>query len=116
MALSDPQSVTFGSVATSLPRTSTSTDQSTYTKADQTTVLTVAHSYGRRNRRLVRLQTSKITTDPLLTGQNINVGASARVVLDTPSSGFTVVEMENLLDALATWVKANKAKIVGGEN
>lgn len=116
MALSDPQKATFGSKEITLPRTSTASDQSAYTSADRTTALTVAHSYARRTRRMARLQTSKITTDPLLTGQNINVGASVRVVLDAPQSGFTAVELEELLGALATWITAEKAKFVGGEN
>lgn len=115
MALNDPQVLTLDSAKT-LPRTSTGSDQSAYTSADQSVSLFVGHQYGRRVRRTSRATISKITTDPLLTGQNIRVSASARVVLDAPASGFSAEELETLLEGLATWIVAQKAKIVGGEN
>lgn len=120
MALNEPQSVTLATIAQSLPRTSTGTNTSTYTKEDGTVVLTVAHAYARRIRRTARLTTNKITTDPLITAQNVRVNATCYVVLDVPVAGFSSAEQKDLLLALATWLSAttgaNAGKLVGGEN
>lgn len=120
MALADPQSVTIGGTANTLPRTSTSANASSYTKDDGATALTVSHSYGRRIRRTASITSNKITADPLITGQNVRVNARAYVVLDAPVAGFTAAEQKDLLLAIATWLSAstgaNATKLVGGEN
>lgn len=120
MALADPQSITIGGSAASLPRTATGDNRSKYTKADSSVGLLVSHQYGRRTRRTARIDTTKITVDPLITGANVRVSASAYVVLDVPPAGFSADEQKDLLLAIATWLSAstgaNAAKLVGGEN
>ncbi len=120
MALADPQSLTVNGSAASLPRTSTGANSSSYTKDDQTVAFNVSHQYGKRLRRTARVTSNKITTDPLLTGVNTRVSASAYIVLDVPTSGFTAAEQKELLLAIATWLSAstgaNAVKLVGGEN
>lgn len=120
MALADPQSVTIGGGASSLARTSTGANQSVYTKADGSAGLYVSHTYGKRTRRMAKVTSTKITTDPLLTGQNVRVSASAHIVLDVPPAGFSAEEQKELLLAVATWLSAgsaaNAVKLVGGEN
>lgn len=120
MALADPQSVTVGGSAKSLPRTSTGVNASTYTSNDSAVQLLVSHQYGRRNRRTARVTSTKITTDPLNTTANVRVSMSAYVVLDVPPTGFTAAEQKEILLAIATWLSAssgaNSDKLVGGEN
>lgn len=120
MALADPQSLTVGGSAASLPRISTGINTSTYSKADSTAAFSVAHSYGKRTRRTARVTSNKITTDPLVSAQNVRVSASAYVVLDVPVAGFSAAEQKELLVAIATWLSAssgaNADKLVGGEN
>lgn len=120
MALADPQSVTVGGSAATLARTSTGTNTSSYSKDDGTVLMSVAHNYGRRYRRTARITSNKIATDPLITGVNVRLSASAYVVLDVPSSGFSALEQKELLLAIATWLSAstgaNATKLVGGEN
>lgn len=120
MALADPQSVTIGAATTPLPRVSTGTNTSSYSSNDSAVQVLVSHTYGRRIRRIAKVTTTKITTDPLISGQSIRVSASAHVVLDVPPAGFTAVEMKDLLVGIATWVTAasaaNAVKLVGGEN
>lgn len=119
MALADPQSITIGTALT-LPRTSTGANSSSYTKDDQTVRFDVAHQYGKRVRRTARVTSNKITTDPLITGQNVRLSASVYVVLDVPVSGFTAAEQKDLLLSISTWLSAstgaNSVKLVGGEN
>lgn len=120
MALADPQSITVGGSAKSLPRTSTGINQSSYTTADGTAAFLVSHQYGRRNRRTARVTSTKITTDPLNTTANVRVSMSAYVVLDVPPTGFTAAEQKEILLAVSTWLSAtsgaNADKLVGGEN
>lgn len=120
MALADPQSVTIGAATTPLPRTSVGTNGSIYNSADGTVRVEVSHTYGRRTRRIVKVTLSKITTDPLITGQNVRVSMSAHTVLDVPPAGFTATEMKDILLSPGTWLAAasaaNAVKLVGGEN
>jgi hypothetical protein len=120
MALADPQSVTVNSAAQSLPRTSVGPNASSYTKDDGTVQLSVSHNYGKRNRRTARVTSTKIAVDPLISGVNLRVSASAYVVIDVPQAGFSAAEQKELLLSIATWLSANTganaAKLVGGEN
>lgn len=63
--LADPQSVTINAVAQTLPAVARGVNTSTYRKDDQTVGLSVSHQYGKRTRRTVRLDYSKIVADPL---------------------------------------------------
>lgn len=65
MSLADPNSVTISAATTSLPRTAVGEDRSEYTSSDGLIQLIASHDYGKRTRRMIRLDTSKITADPL---------------------------------------------------
>lgn len=114
---SDPQSVTIATVANSLPRTGTSLNQSKYSSSDRTKVLSVTQTNGRRNQSRVRLDNSKIVTDPLASDRSLPVSMSVYLVADTPLTGYTTQEVIDQVVALADWLKAgtNAAKLVGGE-
>lgn len=92
MAFADPQSVTISAVTTPLPRTSTGPDGCDYTSADGLIKLSASHAEGRRNRRVLRLDHSKISADPFLPAQNVKVSMSNYMVLDVPVVGYTVAE------------------------
>ena len=64
MSFADPQTVTISAATTSLPRTSVADDKSEYTSGDGLIQLLASHDYGKRIRRMVRLDTSKLTSDP----------------------------------------------------
>lgn len=120
MAYTDPQTVTINSVANSLPRTASGINTGSFTKDDGNVRLTVSHSYGKRTRRQVRLDFSKIAADPLISSTNIKYSMSAYLVVDTPITGFTVAEAKQIVDALNAWMTAssgaNTTKLLGGEN
>lgn len=120
MALADPQSVTIGTVTSSLPRTSTGVNSSSYNKDDGTVSLTVSHTYGRKFRRVAQVASNKITVDPMISTQNVRVSARAYVVLEVPPTGFSAAEQKELLLSLATLLSASTGafagKLVGGEN
>lgn len=119
MALADPQIVTLSSVATTLPRTSSGVNSGTFRAPDSSLVLTVSHAYGKRNRRVVRLDHTKIAADPL-TSVNTKFGMSVYTVFDVPGTGYTVAEAAAVVaahtKALTDTSGALVTKILGGEN
>ncbi len=118
--LTDPQSLTINAVANSLPATARGVNTSNYTKDDGTVKLSIAHTYSKRTRRVVRVDFSKIAADPLVSAQNIKYSMSAYLVVDIPVTGFTVTETKYIVDALAAWLTAssgaNTTKVLGGES
>jgi hypothetical protein len=118
--LADPQSVTINSVATSLPAVLRGLDTSAYQKDDGTVKLTIAHTYGKRTRRSVRLDHSKIAADPLISAQNIKYSMSAYLVIDVPVTGYTIAEAKYIVDALTAYLTASSGakvtSVLGGES
>lgn len=121
MAFTDPQSVTIAGTASSLPRISSTGSSSRYANADESIVLTISHSgTAKRKRRLVRLDVTKITSDPYVPAQNTRVSNSVYLVIDQPLAGFTPADEVAQVAALASWLtastNANATKVAGGES
>lgn len=122
MALSDPQSVTIGTVpgALSLPRVNTGSNVGTFTNYDAKTSLKVQTNYGKRTRREARVDYTKIVTDPLVSTTNQIVSGTVRFNIDVPPTGFSAAEQKDLAVALLTWLtassNANLLKVIAGEN
>lgn len=120
MSFSDPQSVTINAIANSLPRTSSGVNNGIFTKDDGTVKLTVSHTYGKRTRRTIRLEHSKIAPNPLVSTQNVGRSMSTYVVVDVPTDGYTVAEQKQVVDALTAYLSATSGarvtQLLGGEN
>jgi len=120
MAFADPQSVTINAVAQSLPRVSSGSNSGAFQKDDTTVKLSVSHSYGSRTRRVIRLDHSKIAADPLQASINVRLSASVYMVVDIPTTGYTVVEAKQIVDALTGYLTASSGagatQLLGGEN
>lgn len=117
---SDPQSVTISGAAISLPRISSEKNSGSFKSNDGTVTETVSHTYGRRNRRMFRLDHSKVAPDPLISSQNIVHSMGAYLVVDTPVTGYTVAEQKAVIDGLIAQLSATSGalitKFLGGEN
>jgi len=120
MALSDPLSITINGTAHSLPRTSAAPNKGTYTSNDGTVQETASHQYGKRNRHLFRVDTSKVAADPFQSSVNARYAMSAYLVIDAPTVGYTVAEQKAVVDGLIAQLSASSGalitKIIGGEN
>lgn len=116
----DPQSVTLGGSAKTLPRTSSGTDSGVFKTADGNAVLSVSHQYGKRYRRTIRLDHRKIAADPLNAAQNLNYTSSVYLVVDIPPVGYSPTDIQDVLDGfianLQASTKANEIKFLGGES
>ncbi len=119
MALSDPQSVTISGTAISLPSISHDPNKTTYQSSDGVVQETVSHQYGKRNRRVLRIDHSKIAADPL-TSANVKYSASFYLVGDLPPVGYTVAEAKAVIDGFIAQLNAASGAILtkwlGGEN
>lgn len=112
----DPQSVTVATVAQSLPNISRDELSSRYRKNDGSYELSISHTEGKRNRRVVRLVHRKIATDPL-TSQNAEFSMSSYLVIDVPPVGYTVAEAEDIVTGLVDWLTpGNIDKVLGAES
>jgi len=89
MAFTDPQSITIAGVTSSLPRVSSGKYTSEYVDANGLIKLSAAHTFGKRERSVLRLDHSKITTDPFIPSQNVKVSMSNYIVFDVPPAGYT---------------------------
>lgn len=116
MAFNDPQSITVSGTAVSLPRVSSGVNSGGFASNDGNRKLSVSHTYGKRTRRQYRMDFQKIAADPL-TAANTRFSGSVYIVVDQPTVGFTVTELQNeIAGFLASLTAAQQAKLLGGEN
>jgi hypothetical protein len=120
MSFADPQTVTINAVANTLPRISSGVNTGEFQKDDANVKLSVAHTYGKRTRRTIRLDHRKIAADPLISAQNILYSMSCYVVVDVPITGYSVAEAKQIVDALVAYLTASTGakvtQLLGGEN
>lgn len=118
--LADPQTVTINAVAQTLPAIARGVNNSSYQKDDGSVKLSVSHQYGKRTRRTVRLDYSKIVADPLVPAQNQKVSMSTYLVIDQPITGLTIAEIKQVVDGLTAYLTASSGakvtSVVGGES
>lgn len=121
MSFSDPLSITFppGS-AIALPRTSVGKDESEYSSADGTTEVISSHTYGKRTRRLLRVNTSKLAVDPFRSAENVKRSMSLYIVFDLPDAGYNATEALAVYTGFKTMMTASSdamiVKLLGGES
>lgn len=120
MSFADPQTVTISGTPISLPRVSVGEDVSEYASGDGLTSLTASHNYGKRTRRMLRLDTSKITSDPFRPAENVRVSMSCYMVFDVPPAGYTSTEALAVYTGFKTQFSASSdlliSKLLGGES
>lgn len=120
MSFADPQTITINAVAQTLPRVSSGVNAGAFKKDDGTVSLSVTHAYGKRTRRVLRVDHSKIAADPLISAQNIKYSMGVQLIIDTPVTGYTVTEAKQIADALVAYLSASSGaritQLLGGEN
>ena len=120
MAFADPQSIKISGVTTSLPRVSTGKFESIYESADGLIKLSAAHQTGKRKRRVIRIDVSKITADPFIPANNVEVSTSIYIVFDIPSVGYSNAEMKAVYDGFIEALQASSSllitKLLGAES
>lgn len=120
MAFSDPQSITISGVTSSLPRVSTGANQAVYQDATGLLKLSASSAYGRRNRRVLRFDHSKIAANPFDTAKNESYSMSNYIVFDCPKVGYTNAEITAIYAGFKALYTASSdaliTKLIGGES
>jgi hypothetical protein len=122
MALADPQSITISGSTIPLPRTFSSGDESAYTSSDGLVKLSVSHNLVKqgRARRLLRIDHSKVASDPFKPSENVKVNMANYVVFDVPPAGYTNTEILAVYTGCKTLFTATSdaviTKLLGGES
>jgi hypothetical protein len=96
-------------------------DESEYTSNDGLIRLSVSHSYGKRNRRLIRIDHAKMAPDAFRPSENVQVGMAVYTVFDLPSKGgYTPTEALAVFTGFNALLTASSnavvTKLLGGES
>lgn len=114
------QTVTIAGSAVSLPRVSSEKNSGTFKSNDGLVTETVSHTYGRRTRRMFRLDHSKVAPDVFLSSTNTISSMGVYLVVDSPTAGYTVAQQKEVIDGLLSQLNASSGalitKFLGGEN
>lgn len=120
MAFADPQKVKIEAVETTLPRVETGKNESSYSSSDSLIKLSASSQYGARTRRVIRLDTSKVTADPFIPANNVKVGMSSYLVFDIPNVGYTNAQAKAVYDGFIEALQTGSSKLItqllGGES
>lgn len=119
MAFSDPQSVDYGAITVSLPRTGFGNGTGSFKSSDGDVKLTISHAYNKRTRHLARVDVQKVAADPLFPSTNVARKAAIYLVVDHDAVGFTSQELIDGVTLLTDWLTASSGaaitKVIGGE-
>lgn len=104
----EPLSVTIGTDTHALPRVTMEKFRSGWGDPSGTVSATIAHSLTTNEQSQVRIDLKKVIEDPLSSGNNIPVQASAWLVVRAPKNqiGFTDEELGKLAKALTGLVNS----------
>lgn len=115
----DPQTVTYATVAKTLPAIGRNANASEYKLNDSGTVydLQLSHQFkAQRTRAVARLQRDTVIANPLNTAQSFLASMTATLTMDFPASGLTPADAQTLANALVGWAtSANLLKLANGE-
>jgi hypothetical protein len=114
MALADPQSVKISAATISLPRVATGDFESEYESADGLTKLSLStiRTKSSRKRQTVRIDVTKVTADPFIPSQNVEVSMSTQVVFDRPPAGYSNADAKAVWDGFIEALQASSSKII----
>jgi len=122
MALTDPLSVTISGTTSSLPRTFAEGNESAYMSNDGLIKVSVNHSLVKqgRARHLLRIDHSKLTSDPFKPAENVRASTACYLVFDVPPAGYTNTEVLAVYTGFKTLFTATSdaiiTKVLGGES
>jgi hypothetical protein len=120
MSFTDPQTVTISAVTSSLPKVSTTGDETVYQDSTGLIQMLASHDQGKRNRHLLRINHSKLTADPFIPAENVKVSMSCYLVFDVPLAGYTAAEQLAVYTGFKTQFSASSdaliTKLLAGES
>jgi hypothetical protein len=95
-------------------------NKSSYKSSDGLITLSAASTYGKRTRRVLRVDHSKYVVDPLISTLNQKVGMSCYLVFDIENIGYSNTDVKYVFDGFNTQLHASSdaliTKLLGGES
>ncbi len=125
MAFADPQSITYNAVAQSLVRVSSGVNSGRFYVAGtggSDFALEISHQYGKRTRRMARLNVGLVNANPFVSGTSAYESTSVYLVVDTPATNGIVdpTIASYSVNALTGWLtastNANALRLTQGQN
>jgi hypothetical protein len=121
MSLSEPLSLVVAGITTPLPRLPAGENEGVFQSGDGIYRLTASHNYGKRTRRMIRLDANKISPDVFKPDENVKQSMSVYIVFDIPSEGqYTPAEILAAHKGFLTLITASSdlmvSKVLGGES
>lgn len=117
---SDPISITVNAVAQSLNRTSMGANAGAFRKDDGSHQLSIAHTLGKNNQRVIRFDRTQTVSDPFTTGEFLTASDSVWLVTRTPGTLLTITQQKQLIDGFLTYLQASSGaaitKLLNGES
>lgn len=115
----DTLTLTINAVAKTLTRVDGSGGRGIFRNITEGLRVTLTQSETKAKRVIhgVRFDHEQLFADPFVSGVSRPVSGSIKLIVDYPSLGYTVVQKEDHLEALATWlaVQGNRDKLLNGE-
>jgi hypothetical protein len=120
MSFTEPLSVVIGGVTTPLPRVDTPDGGTAYRSADGLIVVRASHDYGKRVRRMLRIECSKMSPDVHVADTLVERSMSLYTVFDLPVAGYDNAQALAVWTGYKTLVTASSdlmlVKLLGGES
>lgn len=115
--LADPQTLTINGVAHTENKIEVAGTKSIYSNSDGSVKMTVSHqASGDRIRRMVRVDQRKIAADPISSVNDYET-LGVYLVIDRPIAGFSILEVDYVVQALKTWLStATVTKVEEGQH
>lgn len=112
MSFTDPFALTVSGTAYSLPLTEREGDETKYSNADGTLIVSASHDYGKRIRRVIRVDSKKISPDVFRDDVNVERSTSAYIVFDIPKDGYSPTEIKALWDGFNAALSASSGAVI----
>lgn len=102
MAFPDPLSLTIAAVATNFNKLAAATDSkpSVFQTADSAYRFSVSHAYGKRIRRVARLDHKRFAPDVLQPATMVPYTMSCYLVVDVPTAGYSIADQKIICTVL----------------
>lgn len=116
----DPITITVNAVGQVLNRTSMGANSGAFRKDDGSHSLSIAHTLGKNNQRVIRFDRTQTVSDPFTTGEYLTATDSVWLVSRSPQGLLTVVQQKQLVDGFLTYLQASSGaavtKLLSGES
>lgn len=116
----DPQELDWDSATYTLPRIGADLNAGAFKGADAKFELNMSHAYGKRTRRVVRLDYKILAADVMDSSLNVPYSMAVYTVADVPNVGISLLAQKDVVNSYLEWMtntsNANAMKWLEGQS